>query len=141
MSTIDHLELVDICVRRESDGKFLAVTNRKHEGWTFPGGKIDPEDASPGHAALRELEEEAGLVVDLDELEYVGVFTHRWRGTPVRCYSFVVPEDAWDGQVPFAPEAGTEILWVSRDDLLDDTSGCIATAFYGWFTAKKNWND
>ena len=31
---------------------------------SFPGGKIDPEDASPVHAALREADEEIGLHAD-----------------------------------------------------------------------------
>lgn len=36
----------------------------------FPGGKIDPTDSSPVHAALREAEEEVGL--DADFVEPIG---------------------------------------------------------------------
>ena len=37
--------------------------------WVLPGGKVDPEDQSVAHAALRELEEETGLVVSLASVE------------------------------------------------------------------------
>ncbi|GJD75740.1 CoA pyrophosphatase [Methylobacterium goesingense] len=38
---------------------------RDHSGQiAFPGGKIDADDASPAHAALREAREEVGLVAE-----------------------------------------------------------------------------
>ncbi|MEX0404667.1 CoA pyrophosphatase [Aquibium sp. LZ166] len=44
---------------------------RSHSGQiAFPGGRIDPEDATPEHAALREAEEEIGL--DATFIEVIG---------------------------------------------------------------------
>ncbi len=57
--------LIPIVERR--DGLMLVLTKRReqmrsHAGQVaFPGGKIDPEDASPEAAALREAQEEIGL--------------------------------------------------------------------------------
>lgn len=45
-----------------------ATTLRDHAGQiSFPGGRIEAEDADPWHAALREAEEEIGLKSDLVE--------------------------------------------------------------------------
>lgn len=47
-------------------------TMRKHPGQvSFPGGRIDPEDAGPVEAALREAEEEIGLPPA--EVEIIGL--------------------------------------------------------------------
>jgi 8-oxo-dGTP pyrophosphatase MutT (NUDIX family) len=53
-------------VRRSARTAFMPHT------WVFPGGRVDPEDGAPGslsafdRAARREVEEEAGLVLDHD---------------------------------------------------------------------------
>lgn len=64
-----------------------AETLRNHTGQiAFPGGRIDPEDASAEAAALREAEEEIGLAAD--HVEIVGrmpdyVAGSGYRITPV----------------------------------------------------------
>jgi 8-oxo-dGTP pyrophosphatase MutT (NUDIX family) len=62
-------------VERPAPGVILTLrpdTMRKHPGQiSFPGGRIDPGDASPVAAALREAEEEIGL--PRSEVEIVGI--------------------------------------------------------------------
>jgi 8-oxo-dGTP pyrophosphatase MutT (NUDIX family) len=56
--------LVPIVPRRELTVLFTQRTETlsKHAGQiSFPGGRVDPEDASPVETALREAEEEVGL--------------------------------------------------------------------------------
>jgi len=58
-------------------------TLRQHAGQiAFPGGRIDPEDASPEAAALREAEEEVGL--DASFVDIVGRLPFYFTGTGYR---------------------------------------------------------
>ncbi|GIX12730.1 MAG: coenzyme A pyrophosphatase [Paracoccaceae bacterium] len=61
-------------VRERPEGMSLILTRRaeglRHHGGqvAFPGGKVEPHDPSPLHAALREAEEEIGLPPDRVEV-------------------------------------------------------------------------
>lgn len=50
-----------------SDGRYLLLKEKKHAGWYFPAGRVEPGE-SLFAAALRETREETGVDVELEGL-------------------------------------------------------------------------
>lgn len=95
-----------------------AETMRRHAGeLSFPGGRVDPGDAHPLAAALREAEEEIGLApVDVDVLGHLTDMTTHY-GMVVAAYVGVLK-----GAPPHEPrskEEVAEVLTVPVAHLLD----------------------
>jgi 8-oxo-dGTP pyrophosphatase MutT (NUDIX family) len=60
-----------------------AATLKDHAGQiSFPGGRMEPEDADAWHAALREAHEEIGLSESF--VEFAGYLPDHWVGTGFR---------------------------------------------------------
>lgn len=53
------------------EGKLLLGKRSDGKGWGFPGGKTDPNESSLD-AAIRETEEETGVVLRKDEVQKLG---------------------------------------------------------------------
>jgi len=70
----DNDAAIAVCIN-DTD-RFLIVRrsdiDERRGQWTIPGGHVDADDKSLEAAASRELREEAGLVVLLGDLQYVG---------------------------------------------------------------------
>lgn len=119
------------------DGKLLVVWNRQHQGWAFPGGKVE-EGEEPDQTQRRELREETSLET---------VFASRLYTAPSsidrcsRCHAFAnslgVYETCWfNGPLhdwtarmvtvflvaavgePREVEAGCPVCWMTLDELL-----------------------
>src|SRR6202051_4797792 len=97
-----------------------ATTLKDHAGQiSFPGGRIEPEDADAWHAALREAYEEIGLRPEL--VEFAGslpghVVISGFRVTPV--VGFVKPEY----QLQIATAEVHDVFEVPLDFILDDAN-------------------
>ncbi|WP_050347165.1 NUDIX hydrolase [Arsenicicoccus sp. oral taxon 190] len=60
-----------VCVRRDGDAPRVLLVDQQRPApgvrlWEIPRGMVDPDDATPAQAALRELGEETGLVAELE---------------------------------------------------------------------------
>lgn len=97
-----------------------ATTLKEHAGQiSFPGGRIEPEDADAWHAALREAYEEIGLRREL--VEFAGylpdhIVISGFRVTPV--VGFVKPEY----QLRIATAEVHDVFEVPLDFILDEAN-------------------
>ena len=108
------------------DGLVVVVHRPKYDDWSFPKGKAHPGE-SDEDCALREIDEETGLLVQLDEelatTRYVDSRgrpkrVRWWRMTPLT--GEFIPTDEIDELRWLTPKEARSLLTYSRDvDLLD----------------------
>lgn len=95
--------------------RFLALRRSKTSSWggywNFPGGSVDPGEFAPG-AAVRELEEESGLTVSEDDIEFFGTV----EVSDKMLYFFVTTEAK--GEVAINNES-SEYAWITTDEIPD----------------------
>lgn len=90
----------------------VLIHRPRHDDWSFPKGKLDKGESSK-QAALREVEEETGLVCELgDEIAAARYFDSKGRRKEVRYWIMRVV-----GARPWAPSDEVDRrLWVPVDD-------------------------
>lgn len=113
---------------RDPDGRVLQVHHKVLGIWLFPGGHLEPRDASLLAAARREVAEETGLVPregDVTEARRVPVDigvhlipANDGRGEPEHYHAdfrYIVPVTG--GTVQLQPDEVTDWRWVDPDHI------------------------
>jgi 8-oxo-dGTP diphosphatase len=92
-------------------GRVLVVHRPRYDDWTFPKGKLDP-DESFEDAALREVEEETGVRCSLGRELPATRYEVRGRPKLVR-YWLMTPE----AETEFVPNDETdEVRWLTSEE-------------------------
>ena len=105
----------------DADGRLLLVRKRGTERFMQAGGKIDPGE-TPAVALVRELHEELLLVVEPDDLDYLG----RFHAPAANEAGYVVDAEVFFVSVTETAVASAvasaeidELVWVSPLEALD----------------------
>lgn len=111
MNRCEQVELTVLCLIYKGDKILLQNRVKKDwQGWTLPGGHIEPGE-SIVEAVRREMKEETGLTVKSIELRGVKQF-------PIdggRYIVFLFRTDDFEGEVVSSEEG--QMQWFDRDEL------------------------
>jgi 8-oxo-dGTP pyrophosphatase MutT (NUDIX family) len=100
--------------RRGPNGLEVLLIHRPRYGdWSFPKGKAKGDDESDKDTAVREVEEEVGLRLQLGpELESTRYRDSKGRRKVVRYWAMELPF----GEEPVAGDGVDEVVWVAFDE-------------------------
>ncbi|MGI9022818.1 MAG: NUDIX domain-containing protein [Acidimicrobiales bacterium] len=101
-----------VCVVNRADGALLLVRHSYRKGWGFPGGLLKRGEA-PVDAAAREMREEIGLTMDLDDNPHVVV------DAPVRRVDVIYTARLPDGAADPEPQSAeiVDVGWFAPGNL------------------------
>lgn len=119
---------VDIAVVVLKDGNFILVgKRRRNKKWGLPGGRNEKDGESNKAAALRELEEEAGIKLNPKDLTLAGVREVKAGGEKKRVHVFTAQFPGGEPTTKNDPdEEFTQWRWIRcedgqlPDEILDD---------------------
>lgn len=98
----------------EQNGKFLVVKRRDGLGYGLPGGFIRMDESAEA-AAVREVREETGYVVELNGI--LGILSGPRTGTAIRTTDIVFSATIAGGSLQSSSEGAAS--WQALDDIRD----------------------
>jgi 8-oxo-dGTP pyrophosphatase MutT (NUDIX family) len=107
--------VVSAVVLRDDQGRILVVRKRGTTRYMLPGGKIETGE-TPAQAAIRELHEEVGAVLDTEQLHFLGDWITAAANEPNHSvHGYIFEHPLIEG---LAVRAEIEdLLWLHPDDM------------------------
>lgn len=139
-------EKVDIAVVVLKDGNFVLIgKRRRNKKWGLPGGRNEKDDESNKTAAIRELEEEAGIKLNPKDLVSAGVREVKAGGERKRIHVYTAQYPGGEPTTKNDPdEEFTQWRWVRcqdgqlPDEILDGEMTPPAEAAFDKLNMTKN---
>lgn len=119
-----------------ADGRILFVKRADDGTWCHPGGHAEP-GRSFAETAARELEEEAGIVVDVEDLVPFATISEQplhtityANGDVTQCFAMCFTVQGWTGDPSSVgiDDESTDIGWFAPDALPDPLMPAAAMA-------------
>lgn len=113
-------------------GRLLVLKAHYKPYWSLPGGFIDEGD-TPREAAIREVQEEIGIELDAQNLEFAAFVDRISEVADTYLFVFrVIDPVGSDIKLTLQPDEIAEYDWVTRADILNKTRGHYNTAVKNW---------
>lgn len=118
-----HMVAPSVNIYVVNDGK-LMLSRRANTGWMdghlcAPGGHVEAGE-TPTIAMIREIQEELGIVVKQEDLEFLCVAVRNTSPTEYVAYEFVIRDKDYKF-VNNETDKCSELVWVDPTDLPEDT--------------------
>ncbi len=109
------------------------------EAWSIPKGEIDFADEEKLDVAIRELEEEVGIKLDKEKINFIELGNVKQKaGKVVHCWAFEDNKNLWNGF--FMKQNFIEIEWPMKSGKKIKIPEVDKAGFFNIETAKKKIN-
>lgn len=107
--------VVSAVVIRNDEGRVLLVRKRGTTRYMLPGGKIEVGE-TPAQAAIRELHEEVGGVLNADALTFLGDWVTAAANEPDHSVHGYIFEHPWVSGLSVRAEID-DLIWLHPDEM------------------------